>query len=399
VNETCILRLGQSPGAPLKWAFVNEGGLVDAGVAASAAQLSEIAMRAQAARRVAAILPGEQVAMRSLASPPKAPAKFRAAAGYLLEDELAEGLDALHIAVMQRDGVGYALAIKKDIMIEWREQFAAADIAPDIMTADFSLLSAQDSEAVFVFESVRLIGAVGAEGFAAERPFADGLAASLVHNEEIGRVIAYGDMDMERADIAGKPVEWCGKTDDATLFLLYAEGIARNLGPNFLQGAFRRKRDWQATATGWRRSGALIAASLVFIFGLTIADGMRSLRVAAAYNDKAASVHQEAFPDEASANPRAHARRMLATHSSNPAFLALSTDFADSLADSADVVIDRIRYNAERNEFAVNLRFSEISDLEALKQSLSEKGVTAIEVGGVRRSGAFYIGELQAARS
>jgi hypothetical protein len=61
--------------------------------------------------------------------------------------------------------------------------------------------------------------------------------------------------------------------------------------------------------------------------------------------------------------------------------------------------VDRIRYNAARNEFSINLRFSDINDLEDLKRLLASRGVDAAEAGGVRRSGGFYVGELKVSQS
>jgi len=395
VSETLILVLGHSPAAPVHWAFLGGSGLVEAGVCPSAEALRQIAPRAAAARRVAALLPGEQVAMRMIAAPPKNPGKFRAAAAYLLEDELAEGLEDLHIATIIKDGAGLALAVKKSIMAAWLDAFADAGLALDFLSADFALLPSSTDTAVVIFESLRIIGAVDGEGFAAERPFADGLLTSLLHNEAIERVGAFGDSEGERVDFAGKAVEWRGAADPASLFYLYREGLDQNDAPNFLHGAYRKKRDWRATLGPWRRTGALALACLVGLFFVTIADGLRASRLAAAFEDKAQSLHASTFPDAAERDPRAHARQILAAQSPSRTFLNLSAEIAGGIEEASNIHIDRIRYNAARSEYSVNLRFNDINDLERLKQSLSARGVETTEIGGVRRSGDQYVGELQ----
>jgi len=396
VSETLILVLGHSPGAPVHWAFLGSAGLVEAGVCPSAEALRQIAPRADAARRVAALLPGEQVAMRMIAAPPKNAGKFRAAAAYLLEDELAEGLEGLHIATAIKDGAGLAFAVKKSIMTAWLDAFAGAGLTPDFLSADYALLPSSTDTAVVIFESLRIIGAVDGEGFAAERPFADGLMTSLLHNEAIERVVAFGESDIERIDFAGKAVEWRGAADPASLFYLYHDGLGHNNGaPNFLQGAYRKKRDWRGALEPWRRTGALAAACLAGLLFVMIADGLRASRLATAFDDKAQSLHASTFPEAAERDPRAHARQILAAQSPARTFLHLSADFAGGIEEASDIQIDRIRYNAARNEFSVNLRFNDINDLERLKQSLAARGIEATEAGGVQRAGAQYVGELR----
>ncbi len=399
MKETLILLLGQSPEAPVRWAFLGEGGILQADVAPSLADLEPLRARAGDAK-VVAVLPGELAAMRVMAAPPRAASKFRAAAAFLLEDELAENLETLHVAVMRHpDGAGLALAVKKTVMDAWRDAFAAIGIAPDHMAPDFALLPLEPSRAALVCESDRLFGVFALQGFAIERPLADALAVMIADAEGVDSVIAFGDADTERVEYLDKPIEWRGGADDASMFRLYA-GAAKTAGqaafaPNLLQGAYRKRRDWRADFAPWRRAAALAAACLAAMVAGVVADGVRSARLADRLDAEALALHQTAFPDEAGAAPRAHARRVLAAGRQSAQFLPLSTHFAESLEEHDAIQVDRIRYNASRGEFSINLRFADINDLEGLKRSLAERGVETSEPGGVRRTGNVFIGELR----
>lgn len=399
MNETLILLLGEYPGQPVRWAFVDADGVRAADTAPDASVLDALAPRAVNAQSIVAVLPGEQVAMRAMPSPPRVASKFKAAAMYLLEDDLAEGLDALHIAVLRRENGGAAFAVKKSIMDGWRDVFADSGFFPDFVTTDFSLLENKPGEGVIVFERSRLICMIGDRGFAAERPFADGLASMLAADENIDSIVAYGDPDTERFDAGDKPVSWAGRADDASLFSLYSDGAGRSDAANLLQGGYRKRRDWRSALAPWRRAAVLAAACLVGFIAVTVADGVRSARLVDRLNDEALAVHRTAFPESANVNPRDHARRILSSRTAGPAFLSLTADFANSIDEDDQIQIDRIRYNAARDEFSVNLSFSDINDLEALKAKLSARGVGVREAGGVRRSGGRYIGELQVGAS
>ena len=399
MKETLILLLGQSPGAPVRWAFLSDGRVLEAGAAPSLAGLAPLAARAEEAR-VLAVLPGEQAAMRAMAAPPRAPSKFRTAAAFLLEDELAENLDTLHVAVARHaGGAGLALAVKKSVMDAWRDGLAEAGLAADHMAPDFALLPLEPSRAALVCEGDRLFGVFGLQGFAIERPLADALAVMIADEDAIEAVTAFGDADTERVEYLDKPIEWRGGSDDASMFRLYAAALQSGAAPNLLQGAYRRRHDWRAVAAPWRRAAALAAACLVVMVAGAVAEGMRSDRLADRLNDEALALHQAAFPDQANASPRDHARRVLASGRERAQFLPLSTHFAETLEQHDAIQVDRIRYNAARGEFSINLRFADINELESLKQALAARGVLTSEAGGVRRSGNVFIGELRVSAS
>lgn len=395
MKETLILLLGQSPEAPVRWAFLGEDRILEADRAASVASLSGLARRASEAK-VLAVLPGELAAMRVMAAPPRAQSKFRAAAAFLLEDDLAENLDRLHVAVARHaEGAGLALAVKKSVMDEWRDALAEIGIAPDHIAPDFALLPLQQARAALVCEGERLYGVFGLQGFAIERPLADALTVMISDDDSIDSIIAFGDPDTEQVEYIDKPVEWRGHSDDASLFLLYARSLNAGAAPNLLQGAYRKRRDWGAAIGPWRRAAMLAAACLVAIVAGAVVDGFRSERIADRLNEQAFALHQAAFPDQANVSPRDHARRVLASGGQRAQFLPLSTHFAESLELNNTIQVDRIRYNAARGEFSINLRFADINDLENLKQTLTARGVNTSEAGGVRRSGNAFIGELR----
>ncbi len=399
MSETLILLLGQTPEDPVRWAFMANGAIQKADIAETADELAAIAGRA-ARGYVAAILPGEQAAMRSMTAPPKAPTKFRAAAAYLIEDELAEGLETLHIAVIRRDnGAGTALAVKKSLIENWIVALAEAGLSPDLMTADFALLPLRIGRSVVVYEPSRITGAAGLQGFAGERPITDGLVKQLVSGEDSEETLAFGNADKDRPNLPGLSVDWRGGSDEASLFCLYTEGIQSGGAPNLRQGEYRKRRDWHGALNVWRRAAVLAAASIVLLAGVVVADGARLTRLAEKLNQETLALHQSAFPGQANTDPRGHARTILASESSAPAFLFLATQFAESLEENGQIQVDRIRYNAARGEFSISLRFSNIDDLENLKKLLAGRGVVAAEAGGVRRSGVLYVGELRVSTS
>ncbi len=396
MNETLILILGETPDAPVKWAFVSEGRVVLADIAGDTAALESIAVRAGAARRIVAVLRGEDAALRAMPAPPRSDAQFRAAAGFLLEDELSESVSAVHVASGRHEsGAGQVVAVKKSVLEGWRDALKIAGLSPDIMTVDFALLPAAPGRAIILNLPDRMVGAIGLSGFAIERPMADTLVSSFLADDALTEIIYYGDRAIEADQREDIGVDLHAPLNDEALFSLFASTLERKSLLNLLRGEYRKKRDWKGAAGPWRRVGLLAAACLGALMFTSIADSVRSLNYAKNMNVEVTALHQAAFPDAANADPRGHARSILASGGGAPVFLAISTRIAESLDEVEGVQVDRIRYNAERGEYAVNLRFAAVEQLDAFKRSLEAQGVSAAEAGGVRRSGGYYLGEMR----
>lgn len=398
MNETLILIAGRSPNEPIKWAFWADGRVQLADIAENVDGLDDVVDRAGLAKRVALVLAGEDVVMRIMPTPPKANAQYKSAAKFLLEDELAENLDNVHLTTARHsDGAGLVLAVKKSVIDLWSRELTLIGIKPDVVTADYVLLPTYADKAIVVETKDRLVGSIGHQGFALERPLADEILPSLLKKTEIETAICYGDATLSLPESV--QTEWRQPLEGETLYSTFADGLEQSGCINFLQGAYRKSGNWKETIKPWRRAAMLAAGVVVSFLVVNVADSVRSLRIADAYKQDANDIHQTAFPEFSNIDPKTHARQVLAAGGSAPMFMRLSNAVADSLGENDNIQLDRIRYNAQRGEYAINLRFSDINDLEVLKQKLEARGIIASEAGGVRRSGGIYLGELKVSLS
>ncbi|MEQ8935165.1 MAG: type II secretion system protein GspL, partial [Amphiplicatus sp.] len=192
MSNALIFLLGASPADPIRWGRFADGRLLEGSRLENAAALSGLAQTADAADSVVAILPGEQVALRRMPAPPKSEAKFRSAAAYLLEDELAEPIGDLHVAVAMQESGGLAIAVRKRIIEQWIAAFVDAGVALNMLTADYLVLPSGAGQATAIFEEERAIVAIGGGGFAIETALLPDIAPSaFVERPE--RMTLYGD--------------------------------------------------------------------------------------------------------------------------------------------------------------------------------------------------------------
>ncbi|HXI86453.1 MAG TPA: type II secretion system protein GspL [Parvularculaceae bacterium] len=389
MGERFLLLLGAAPDAPLRWGRFADERLIEGGWLESARDLGALAEFAENAEFVVALLPGEDVASRRMAASPRGTAKARAAAQYLMEDELGEPAELLHIVAAR----GLAIAVRREIIESWRDAFTAADFECEILSADYLALAVFGEDAAVIAESGRIVAAFGGSGLAIEFGAFERLAPSLFASAP-PNVRLIGGPDAERLLPSEGVIERLGEAGDARVLGLYGEAIAKAPPANLFQGAFERRRAINLALGPWRRAGALAAAAALLFVASVVAEGVRAEITADMWIKAAHDTHARRFPEAASADPVAHARQVLARQSDG-AFLVLASRFSDALRGNDGVQIDRIRFNASRNEFIVAIRSRTDSGIDDFKSALAKHGV-ATKDNGYRRAGASWSGELSA---
>lgn len=397
MTRLIIVRLGRQPGDPLVWASVAGRTIEQVGRAASPEELAARLDDYQGDLRIAAILPGEQAALRSLANPPRQPGKLMSAASLLLEDDLGAPIEDHHIAVLRGEANASIVAIDRAILADWIDAFKAAGLQLHFATIDYCCLepdnSADKLSGVLFMEPGRVTWRFGASAFAAETALAERVLPSLAAGNEDFPIGVYHPAGAESA-VDGDRYVRLGEASDEQLFRLAAAAMEEGGAVNLLQGEFRPPRARLLDTSRWRRP-AIMAASLgLLALGGVIADGVRAGRVADRYESEAQRIHGEAFPGVNAGDIRRHARNVLASGGGGATFLPVADAIGRALDQHGDVAIDRIRYDDARGVFVFSIRSASDAEIDAFRRSLASFGARASESGGYRRSGAFWVGEM-----
>lgn len=395
MTDLAVFKLGQSPQDPVAWGAFAAGTIGEAGRVANVAALASIAARLPAEARLVAVLPGEQAAMRAIPAPPKQSAKLKAAAAYLLEDELAEPIDDLHIIVSSGVPRG-AYAISKSLIASWLAAFDEAGVALSEMTVDFACIGGSETACIFAGDRDRIIASRGNAGFAAERDLAEAIAPAFIVAAGDAAIIAYGAHDLV-GRWANVPVERRPLPHEADLLALYGAHLSiKGAIANFLSGEFRRKSAQAFKLGPWRCPATLAAGLAAAAIVSAAAAGIRDGRIASVYENSAEAMHKSAFPTFSGDDIRAHSRQILADGVQAASFLELSGRLTASLEGYDGVAIDRIRYDGARGQFVFSIRSNSDAGIEAFRAALDAHGLVGTDSGGYRRAGEAWIGEMSA---
>lgn len=384
-----IIRIVQE-GGPFAWATFQNGAVKDSGRATDLAALSGMRVFAREDVSVAAVIPGEQVAYRTLPSPPRQRSKLMSAAQLLLEDELASPIEDQHVAVHRDDAAAQIFAIERSAIANWVRRFQEHGVPLHFLTVDYACLGGDEEKSVLFAEPNRLVADFGMRAFAAELEIAKFALADRLASLPEAKVGVYAGGG---AFSDNSRYERLGDGNDETLLALAGKAIEGNNAVNLLQGDFRPARKSIVDMARWRRP-AMLAASLAFIWFVgVVADGFRAARIADHYKREASRIHREAFPNAANVDIRTHARGVLGA-GGDASFLLIANTLGEALVRHENVAIDRIRFDRTRNVFVFSVRSTSDGEISMFQQTLAALGATSAETGGYRRSGAYWVGEM-----
>lgn len=396
MTDMVVLKLGATPSDIVAWGALSGGRMMEAGRVENVAALAGLTGRFADGTRIVAVLPGEQVALRDIPSPPKQSVKLRAAAGYLLEDELAEDVDDLHISVTSSAEGARAYAISKTVMKSWTDAFSEAGVALSGVSVDFALIGGSPSVCVIAADRDRVIAARGNAGFAAELALAEIVAPAFLQAAGDAAIVSYGAHE-HAGRWAAAPVERRPLAHEADLIALFGENLgAKAEHPDFLSGEFRPKRQRPFQLGVWRRPGALAAGLAASLVSLGLASGLKDWRIAARYQQTAEALHKSAFPTFNGGDIRGHARGLLASGSKTAGFLEMTMRLTAGLEGHPGVSIERIKYDGARGQYVFSIRSASDSGIEAFRTGLLRAGIEAADNGGYRRTGDQWVGEMTA---
>ncbi len=396
MTDTVILKLGPTPGDAVAWGAIEGGRLVQSGRVDSVAAFAAISGRFGEDARLVAVLPGEQVALREILSPPKQAAKLRAAAGYLLEDELAEAIDDLHIVIASDAAGARAFAISKAQMAAWLAAFAEAGVGLASVSVDYALLGAGTAVCVIAADGDRIIAARGGAGFAAEAILAEIVAPAFLAAAGEAAIVSYGAHD-QVGRWAAAPVERRPLAHEADLIALFGSHLgAKGDYPEFLSGEFRPKKQISLQLGPWRRPGALAAGLAAALVALGAVSGLRDWRIAERYETTAEALHKSAFPTFEGGDIRGHVRGLLASGAKTAGFLEMTARLTAGVEAHPGVSIERIRFDAARGQYIFSIRSKSDAGIEAFRAGLLGAGLEATDNGGYRRTGDQWVGEMTA---
>ncbi|MBB5022631.1 general secretion pathway protein L [Desulfurispira natronophila] len=361
-------------------------------------------------RRTIVLLPGEHVLLSSVTIPSRNNRYIRQALPFAVEEQLAQDLDQVHIAMGPRnpDGSITVAIVDQRVMNQCLHDLSIAGFEVDLLLPD-SLAILQPSGKssnwnLWIEDSQRALLCTDSHQAIATAPttiplYLQSILQKQQHQDSpVPLDIFFPFCSEDQLDYATLEMELASEERLQTNKLYYQEHILveltnnllqqSHLWPhslNLLQGAYAKRKGSVQQLLPWKTIAAAIFIWLVAEVGITLAQTLHLERQAADTKAKAESIYREIFTgDQRIVNIRAqmqsHINQARQQGHSHESFLELLAGMGSVLQEvdrSDQVMLRHISYHQQRSDLLVELHLQSFDQLEQYREALESNNFEA----------------------
>lgn len=412
--DTLVIRLKPTAAGEASWMIVDDAGhkLSDIGTG----DLTHCAAVA-GQRRVVVLVPGADVFLTEVDLPVRGRSRLRNAAAFALEEHVIDDVEKLHVAVGRRLPSGrYPVAlVAQERMQEWAQRFNTAGLKPAQVIPDTAgIPGSANRRTVFIEDNlvylkdgeqpaVMLDAGSIAETLDAAGFLEPGMADA---DNDLSSVTVYLDeaSNDENSQLLDGIREAVPDLDvrilvDPPLAHFAHQVITNNRGLNLLQGRYAPETNLEKTWRPWQNAAVLAGALLVVSLG---AKGLELLKLSALEDelDKSmATIYEGVTGQQARPGTALQQFRQLynsqigATGSADQGFLTSLAALAAVLADTEDVLAERLSYR--NNIMDLEVTATGVQALDTIRRQISEQTGLVAEILSANPQGDRLRGRLQ----
>lgn len=376
--------------------------------------LAEAAAQAAGAR-VSVLVPGADVLLTQVELPSMKMQRLAKAVPYALEEQLAEDLDELHVAIGQQNKQGRVsnAVVSRSRLDAWLAQLKAAGLHADVMTPDtFGVHWEQDDAAD---EPNRWSMMVDADRGLLRTGPQSGLAFEMnnlplvmqacfddaVENMPTAlRVIINADNNTDNdfgsgfksSDVYQSIEKMCTDQNidlsldvrDEARSVTLAQSFDEQNAINLLQGDYSRKQQFEKLLRPWRPAIIVLGLWLVMQISLFVVEYSRLSTKSSELKEQIETVYHNAFPKGrlVAGNERILMQRgidkLRSGGGQNDGLLALLAQAGTVFKNTDGVVLRTLRFKSGKLD--VDVEMPDLQSLDKLKQRLTDEAKLQVEI-------------------
>ncbi|WP_148862889.1 type II secretion system protein GspL [Marinobacter fonticola] len=358
--------------------------------------------------RLIGLVPGDEALFCFAEIPAKQARYVRQALPFAVEEQIAQDIDSVHLALGERSDQGFRVAaIDRQRMAIWHELFDAVQGADlDSMYPDAALLPANDSRwCICLAGEDTLVAGSRGEWFrmdTANLGIFSYTLASPGENEVVAEIpiALYGseaDLEAQAHVVAELEKQERLRIAKESLQMAPLELLAHahhNLlcSPiNLCQGQFEAVDRTGGLWRLWRPAAVIAGLWFVLQVGVEAGLGYYHLQESRQLEQQAMSIYRDVFPSDRQATPQNVRRvlegqlRLARQQGPQADFLSLLSQAGaeySRLGGGQNVQFSSVNYSRQRGELVVELRADSYDRLSALRSAIGERGLDA-RIGSV----------------
>ncbi|MBU1393403.1 MAG: type II secretion system protein GspL [Gammaproteobacteria bacterium] len=371
MSERLFIRLGRTAEQACSWLVWSEQEqeIIASGELANAQGLSTLTERA-GNRPVDVLVPAAAMTLTSVHLPEKGQRQALKALPFMLEEALAEDVDAMHFTVGPRDGDALSVvAVAHEQMQTWLSCLTEAGLKVKRIVPDCLALPLQECQwAAMNFGNELLLRTGLATGQSLPLPWLPIALEQLRPAQGEVSVASYTDMQLEGVELKPQSLE--------LPMLVLARGIL-HAPVNLLSGVYTPKREYSKQLMMWKSAAIVIAIACVLALvnkGLTIHQVNGQIADLKAQSE---SIYQQVVPGNSRiVNLRSQMEsqlRALQGQGSGAEFFAMLDGLQDAFKQVPELKPNSLRFESARNEIRMQVSAKNYAQIEKFKEIVGRR--------------------------
>ncbi|KAA8671079.1 type II secretion system protein GspL [Vibrio gigantis] len=403
MSEFLTVRLSSEPQSPVQWLVwsTSQQEVIASGELSSWEQLDELTPYAEK-RSCIALLPGNECLIKRVEIPKGAARQFDSMLPFLLEDEVAQDIEDLHLTILDKDATHATVC---GVDREWLKQaldlFREANIIfrkvlPDTLAVPFEEpgISALQIDQHWLLRQGNYQAVSISEAWLPMFLQSDWVVAD--DEEQATTIFSYTAMPSD--DVQQQSgVKWQAKPAELVMSLLSQQAITS--GVNLLTGTFKTKSSFSKYWRVWQK--VTIAACLLVAVIVT----QQVLKVqqyeaqAQAYRMESERIFRTVLPGKQRIPTVSYLKRQMNDEAKKyggsgdgDSLLGWLALLPETLGQVKSIEVESIRYDGNRSEVRLQAKSSDFQHFETARVKLEEK--FTVEQGPLNRNGDAVFGSF-----
>jgi general secretion pathway protein L len=408
VSEHLIIRLNSQPSDPIQWIVWSPENkeVIVSGELNSAEELSSLSQYSDQ-RTVSALLPSSDVLLREVAIPEGAARQFSSMLPFIVEDDLAQDVDELHIVILQKTNkIAQVAIVEHQKMERWLEQLTEAGIytkrfLPDVLALPFH----HDGASMVEFNQQWLLRFSEYQGAIAEQEWLpmllDGLVADAAKSSigdkeqetsEEGSdedSLAYTLHSYSPCEIDVANTKHIKESPELVMQLLAEGALASKV--NVLSGKYRPQSSWRKHWRVWQKVILAFGLVMVVFVAQHIAEVQKLEQHSIALRAESERIFRDIFPGKRKIPTMSYLKSQMKNEearlqggSGGDDLLTWMSELAPYLAKVPQVKLQSLKFDGKRDELRLQASASDFPYFEKLTSELS--GQFEVEQGQLNKN-------------
>ncbi|MEZ9158384.1 type II secretion system protein GspL [Vibrio lentus] len=403
MSEFLTVRLSSEPQSPVPWLVwsTSQQEVIASGELSSWEQLDELTPYAEK-RSCIALLPGNECLIKRVEIPKGAARQFDSMLPFLLEDEVAQDIEDLHLTILDKDASHATVCgVDREWLKQALELFREANIVfrkvlPDTLAVPFEEqgISALQIDQHWLLRQGNYQAVSISEAWLPMFLQSDWVVAG--EEDQATTIFSYTTMPSD--DVQQQSgVEWQAKPAELVMSLLSQQAITSSV--NLLTGTFKTKSSFSKYWRVWQKVAIAACLLVAVIVTQQVLKVQQYEAQAEAYRAESERIFRAVLPGKQRIPTISYLKRQMNDEAKKyggsgegDSLLGWLALLPETLGQVKSIEVESIRYDGNRSEVRLQAKSSDFQHFETARVKLEEKFV--VEQGPLNRNGDAVFGSF-----